>query len=143
MVTVYPARYTPDYLKSKCIIRNDCWEWQGKLSNGYATIAYKIATGKTTYKRVHRMMYEFFKGDIPERLVIDHLCNNTICINPNHLDAKTIFDNAARTGHASALNKVKTQCKRGHPFDKENTYINPNNGTRHCRICKKAQRSIA
>lgn len=31
--------------------------------------------------------------------------------------------------------KLKTHCKRGHPFDEANTYVSPSDGRRHCRIC--------
>lgn len=30
----------------------------------------------------------------------------------------------------------KTECKYGHPFDKENTRLNPN-GSRSCRACRR------
>ena len=33
-------------------------------------------------------------------------------------------------------NKLKTHCKYGHEFTKENTYINGKNG-RSCKICVK------
>ena len=36
----------------------------------------------------------------------------------------------------SAINARKTECIRGHPFDKENTYIRPD-GERNCRLCSK------
>lgn len=130
----YPARYTVEYLKRKCII-DGCWTWQGKTCNGYATVAYEIPDGRK-YVRVHRMMYELSVGEIGSGLVIDHLCDNTRCINPSHLEPKTIFENAARGGHQSAINKLKTSCIRGHTFDAENTYTAPN-GTRHCRACKR------
>jgi hypothetical protein len=28
-------------------------------------------------------------------------------------------------------------CARGHPFDEENTYVNPTSGTRRCRECER------
>lgn len=36
-------------------------------------------------------------------------------------------------------NKIKTECKHGHEYTPENTYIYPNNGRRECIICRKAQ----
>lgn len=33
-------------------------------------------------------------------------------------------------------NGRKTECKYGHPFDKENTRLNPN-GSRSCRACRR------
>ena len=34
-------------------------------------------------------------------------------------------------------NAVKTHCKRGHPFSKDNTWFNPKAGTRRCRECHR------
>jgi hypothetical protein len=31
----------------------------------------------------------------------------------------------------------RTHCPKGHPYDEENTYINPKNGGRMCRICRR------
>lgn len=31
----------------------------------------------------------------------------------------------------------KTHCPKDHPYDEENTYINPKNGGRMCRICRR------
>lgn len=30
-----------------------------------------------------------------------------------------------------------THCPKGHPFDAQNTYVNPNDGVRRCRECRK------
>lgn len=35
-------------------------------------------------------------------------------------------------------NAVKTHCKRGHPFSKDNTWFNQKKGTRRCRECHRA-----
>ena len=37
-----------------------------------------------------------------------------------------------------ARNARKTACKRGHPFDGPNTYVDPA-GRRRCRACKLVQ----
>lgn len=37
----------------------------------------------------------------------------------------------------SQKTRRKTHDKYGHPFDRENTYVNPTTGTRHCRICMR------
>lgn len=78
----------------------------------------------------HRFFYEHFIGEIPEGLEIDHLCHNTICVNPAHLEAVTHSENLRRE-HAF---RPKTHCPQGHEYTPENTYKTPS-GKRQCRIC--------
>ena len=114
-------------IKIKVDLLDGCWLWTaGLFQSGYAQISIK----NKTY-RAHRISYEFWKGKIPEGLVIDHLCRNKSCINPNHLEAVTPSVNVKR---GITIRIPKTHCKQGHLYNKENTYIEPN-GHRHCRIC--------
>ena len=46
---------------------------------------------KTTY--LHRYIYEQIYGNIPSGKVIRHTCNNSSCINPEHLACGTQKDN--------------------------------------------------
>lgn len=83
---------------------------------------------------VHRIAYELAVGPIPVGLVIDHLCRNHSCINPEHLEPVTNVENVMRGESAWARNARKTHCKRGHEFTDENTIRR--NGTRSCRQCR-------
>lgn len=68
---------------------NGCWVWQGGRDvKGY---------GKLEGRRAHRVYYERYVGPIPAGLQIDHLCRNTGCCNPNHLDAVTSAENVRRS----------------------------------------------
>ncbi len=102
---------------------NACWNWAGAIRATYGEIGF----GKKTY-RVHRVMFEWFKGEIPKGLTIDHLCNNRLCVNPDHLILSTQKDNVGR-----AL-KV-AYCRRGHLQSPENRYTAPGSGRSRCKPC--------
>ena len=75
---------------------------------------------------VHRLVYEWVYGAIPEGALILHRCNTPSCINPEHLYAGTLSDNAydaIRAGKWRNQNIVKTHCKRGHVLTGDNVYL--------------------
>ena len=41
----------------------------------------------------HRMSYIAFKGTIPEGMVVRHMCNVPLCVNPEHLRIGTTQEN--------------------------------------------------
>lgn len=111
---------------SKIDHEGDCWIWVGKvLPNGYGRFWFD---GKQRY--AHRVAYEQFVGPIPNGLVIDHLCRNRGCVNPDHLEPVTHQENCRRGAKGSLV----THCPNNHPLDEANTYVKPN-GTRRCRQC--------
>lgn len=76
-----------------------CHVWQGKTINkwGYARILVGSRTdGSRKMRFVHRIAHEVFIGEIPDGYTIDHLCKNTLCINPKHLEAVTMTENNRR-----------------------------------------------
>lgn len=78
---------------------NGCWIWQASKhapNKHYPTLMYGRINllGKTEY--AHRVSYKLFKGDIPDGLVIDHLCRVPLCVNPEHLEAVTQKENNLR-----------------------------------------------
>lgn len=111
-----------------------CWDWLGSFrGGGYARISVKDRPVPA-----HRVSFEVFRYSIPDGLVLDHLCRDRGCVNPWHLEPVTIGENTRRSPTApSALNFLKTECKNGHAFTKENTYLRPTGG-RSCKACKNA-----
>ena len=109
-----------------------CWEWTAQRNWGYG----RFALTHRKMVRAHRFSYELHKGPIPQGLVIDHLCRNKACVNPDHLELVTNRENVLRGVGTSAVNAKKTHCKRGHHLSGDNLYVNPRDGSRHCRSCK-------
>lgn len=44
----------------------------------------------------HRLIYTMLIGEIPEGMVLDHLCRNRRCVNPHHLEPVTVKENTHR-----------------------------------------------
>lgn len=108
-----------------------CWEWQRSKDNvGYGT--FKDVTRKT--HKLHRLMYQLYKGSIPEGMLVCHTCDNPACCNPDHLWVGTQKDNIRDC--VVKGRRTKTHCPHGHEFTPENTYTFPD-GRRQCRKCKK------
>jgi hypothetical protein len=42
---------------------------------------------------LYRHTFRHYKGEIPKELMIRHMCNNSFCINPEHLEIGTHQDN--------------------------------------------------
>lgn len=75
-----------------------CWEWIGRKSKkGYGFVEFCGADYNVRWSRVaHRISYGLLVGPIPEGLQLDHLCRNTSCVNPDHLDPVTSGENSRR-----------------------------------------------
>lgn len=127
------GRRFPQVLPQFVAPQPDCVIWVGGLNQkGYGS-------GRLRGDRaggIHRRVYEEFIGPIPDGMLLDHLCRVRSCINPKHLEPVTPRENA----HRGLTNAAKKRCKRGHPFDIENTYIGPD-GHRSCRQCARERRA--
>jgi len=111
---------------------NGVWGWTGAIKNkGYGKLTLE---GKGYL--AHRVAYRLTKGKIGDGFELDHLCRNTRCVNPSHLDAVTHKENILRSKSPISENAAKTHCIYGHPYDESNTYYNPR-GQRNCRECNR------
>lgn len=94
-----------DALLRKVEKTDSCWNWVGnKDSLGYGRLKFQ---GKTV--SAHRASYLIWVEEIPEDLVIDHICHNTSCVNPDHLRAGTQKQNMEHrlTGNLGARSKFQ------------------------------------
>jgi hypothetical protein len=127
---------------------NGCWHHTSKPNvKGYSITKFGWPVSKTT--PIHRLSWMHYNGNIPEGMVIDHLCHdpNTCeggtncehrrCVNPEHLQLVTAPVNNAKTVRVL---KFRTHCKNGHEL-KDNTYkYLTRQGVRSaCHTCKKEQ----
>lgn len=116
-----------------------CWEWGGnKHAAGYGVL------NIDGHRRLaHRASYRYFRGEIPEGLVIDHKCRNRACVNPWHMEVVTIGENVMRGETIAARNVNKTECANGHPYSGDNLFYGGKNGrTRYCRQCSRDRQTV-
>lgn len=133
---------SPEVLAQRVLDRcehteDGCWLFQGALSRGYARIStYDGTTRKQIVQQGHRVVYEHLIGPIPEGLVLDHLCKNRNCVNPEHLEPVTPEENTERAVEIQRVaNAAKTHCPKGHPYTRRNTYTPKGSNSRYCREC--------
>lgn len=108
--------------ESKVDRSGPCHLWIASTRAGYGAF-----TIKGVSFRAHRVAWAMANGDVD--LEIHHTCENELCVNVAHLRPVAEGDELPRHRNAS-----KDKCVHGHPFDDENTYINPR-GERQCRAC--------
>lgn len=138
---------------------HQCWEWKGGLqSRGYGAFAYTPKRCVTA----HRVAWALANnnGILPDsKMVVMHLCDNKICVNPSHLALATVAVN-----NLDAINKgiklsieeyvgipvLSDLCRHGHPRTLENTTFRKKKGYPYalCKLClrersREAKRNLS
>lgn len=124
---------------SKVRASGTCLLWTGgDDGGGYG----KFRIGPRKYM-AHRVAYVIANhADIEEGMVIDHLCRNHGCVNPDHLDVVTISENNRR-GFAASGPTMRALarsglCARGHDMSLPSAWYDHPSG-RTCRQCLRAR----
>jgi hypothetical protein len=65
-----------------------CWVWVLGTNGVYGMIDKQPA---------HRVIYKKYKKKLSKKLQLDHLCKNTLCVNPDHLEPVTAAINIQRS----------------------------------------------
>jgi len=95
-------------------LQTPCWEWlKGKNRDGYGYLK-----SDDKFLRAPRFFYEQFIGKIPKNKVIDHLCRNRICVNPQHLEIVSVGENIRRGLNAKLNWEVIKEIKELYTIDK-------------------------
>lgn len=108
-----------------------CWDWTGSISGGYGRIR---VDGRRV--QAHRLSYEMTGREIPAGMQLDHLCRNTRCVNPAHLEPVTPRENYLRGDSPMAQQARQTHCGRGHELAGDNVRVRGNK--RECLTCARA-----
>jgi hypothetical protein len=134
MASLFDPRLPSKFWDRVALTDTGCWIWKGQIvASGYGHVYWE---GKT--RRVHRVTYEVLRAPIPQGLQIDHLCRVRACVNPDHLEAVTAYENTRRSSAISAENMRKTHCLHGHALTPDN--LDPHflkKGKRICRTCHR------
>lgn len=111
---------------------NGCRLWTGTMhTQGYG----QISVGNRQ-RTAHRLSYETFIGPIPEGLLVCHRCDVRRCIAPEHLYAGTHLDNSRDAVERGRL--IRPTCGDGHEWTPDNIIVDPGDGKRRCRTCRRA-----
>ena len=120
-----------------------CWIWiaglrsSGSHPYGYIMDGSRLPNGKPRMELSHRYSYSTFNGPIAQGNHIHHKCENTLCVNPHHLESVTPTEHVHKTpGCAGYMAARVTHCVKGHEFTEENTRFTPK-GYRRCAQCSR------
>ena len=105
-----------------------CREWVGALVDGYGN----VKLGGTSVL-AHRVALVAFLGHDLGDNQVDHLCRNTRCVEPTHLEAVPRSVNIGRS-EAPVARRLRGEvtCKRGHDYEP----------TGSCRECIRQRNRI-
>jgi hypothetical protein len=116
---------------------DECIKWNGKhrQSDG------RPVTDDKQY--AYRYLWELEYGPLDSDLMLHHKCENSWCVNLDHLEPMTQSQHMKEHGFINGDwgQKDKTHCPQNHEYSEENTYVfTTKEGyvERHCRTCRKA-----
>ena len=96
-----------------------CWNWTGAVTaNRNHTNGYGFFNINKRPFYAHRLAVLMEQGYLTDGLVVHHMCQNTLCVNPDHLQEITNQENIWQSPNFSGNNNnkyaTKSICKYGH-----------------------------
>jgi hypothetical protein len=129
-------QHVVDRFWSKVDGTGDCWVWTASLVGGYGQFHIAMVEGKRVKGRAHRIAMEMLVGPVPPHLVIDHLCRNHACVNPDHLEVVPQRTNFIRGESPGAVVQRTGLCAKGHSMADAYVADSRGRGYRWCRTCR-------
>ena len=128
----FTERYTVDPVTG-------CWNWGAGKTKGYGYLWVPDKPGRPTRKRgrvlqAYKLAWVWKNGPVPKRCDLHHKCENTRCVNPDHVEPLTRKAHQRLGNSICAVNSRKTACPKGHPYSGKNS-----KGGRICAICENAR----
>ena len=102
METISPTSTQLSRFWAKVEKTETCWLWSAWLDgHGYGRVRFN---GKPT--PAHRLSYLIHVGEVPDGFMIDHICHNRRCVNPDHLRTVTNKQNGENRNGPQSNNKT-------------------------------------
>lgn len=133
-----------------------CHEWTAALSHGYGVFGVRRRSENQVFNlRAHRLAFALAGNTLikwtPKGMSIDHICNNPVCVNPQHLRQVSVATNVlASPSHKHRTNKFftagrkynrsqlnRTHCKYGHEFSHARFRTRDRHWTLVCATCSR------
>lgn len=133
-------RFWPKVDKNGPVFQNlgPCWLWTGaKRDYGYGNFSI-LENGKFRCVRAYRVAWELTGHELPVKpYVLDHICKNPPCVNPDHLRVVTQhFNTTVNSDAPHGINSRRVDCINGHPLSGANLAMYPTkNRTKVSRSC--------
>ena len=104
-----------------------CWNWiAGDRGNGYGAFRFRKKVWDA-----HRVSWVLANGEIPDKLLVCHKCDNRRCVNPNHLFLGSFTDNLL-----DSFNKGRINFRKGKIFTTHGTLGMYNRHKCRCNSCR-------
>lgn len=113
------------------IDENGCWIYQGHCEKGSHDKREHAVYGRTSFKYLgksqkiymHRLSYAFYKGVDPSEMMVCHSCDQTRCLNPDHLFLGTASDNMKDAAEKGRLSGQKGSENANSILTDEDVYL--------------------